>query len=693
MYKPKHAFCASVVMALLVTVSAIAQPIPTNFYKPKVDFSTGTTPFSIAVGDIDGDGKAEMVVVNAGSNTVSVFRNTSSYGTIDATSFAAKIDFPTENYPVSVVIRDMDGDGKPDLVIANRYSNNISILRNVSIPGTVNASSFEPAVYFSSGSGPLALAIADIDADGKPDIAVANYSSNTISVLKNNCISGSITATSFANKEDFATGAEPSIVAVGDLDGDGKPDLAVSNFAASSVSVLRNTSSTGIINTSSFSTKVDFVTGDNPYSVSIADLDADGKQELVVVNVSSASISVLHNTSTTGTISATSFNAKVDFGTGNHPVSAAIGDLDADGKRDIVITNQLSDNISVLRNTTIPGSINAGSFDPKVDFATGNEPVSVAVGDLDGNGNSEVAVTNYTSNTVSVFQIDSPCRNLAVSCSSNNSVLYYGYSGDQTVTVTGVPTGGTAPYTISISMDRPLKCDVITSSGDEVWTGSASTTSNSNTSCPTAAVAPTSTAINIAQGGSYSVNAILMADAVFTITVTDALGCKAICTTKVHAEDVRCFAGNSSIQKITLCHRTGDPKKPCVKICVDQSSVEEHLQHGDFLGNCTENCVAPPASFAARSQSQMISETTTADFGLKVLPNPSKDRFALKLESKNPKNAMTLRIVDAVGTVMDTRTNLFGGKTLQVGANYRPGIYYAELNQGNNKKLVRLIKL
>jgi hypothetical protein len=170
------------------------------------------------------------------------------------------------------------------------------------------------------------------------------------------------------------------------LDGDGKPDLAVTNQNSASVSVLRNTSTSGSLGTSSFAAKVDFATGTRPLSVAIGDLDGDGKPDLAVANQNSASVSVLRNTSTSGSLGTSSFAAKVDFATGSFPSSVVLGDLDGDGKPDLAVANPGSDNVSVLRNTSISGSIVAGSFAAKVDFTTGTVPLSVAIGDLDGDG-------------------------------------------------------------------------------------------------------------------------------------------------------------------------------------------------------------------------------------------------------------------------------------------------------------------
>ena len=373
----------------------------------KVDFTPGTEPRSVAIGDLDGDGKPDLAVANgnSNSNTVSVFRNTSATGAITAGSFADKVDFTAGSTPFNVAIVDLDGDGKPDLAVANYASSTVSVFRNTSA-GSITTGSFAAKVDFTTGTSPFNVAIGDLDGDGKPELAVTNFGSSSVSVFRNTSTTGVITASSFAAKEDFFTagGTGPYFVAIGDLDGDGKPDLAVGNAGDNSVSVFRNTSATGSITTGSFAAKVDFTTGPNPYSVAIGDLDGDGKPELTVANNSSNSVSVFRNTSTTGSITTGSFAAKVDFTTGTNPYGIAIGDLDGDGKADFAVTNVVGNSVSVFKNNSATGAITANSFAAKVDFATGVYPKGIVIGDLDGDGKADLAVANDGSNKVSILR-------------------------------------------------------------------------------------------------------------------------------------------------------------------------------------------------------------------------------------------------------------------------------------------------
>jgi hypothetical protein len=392
-----------------VPTLAVTSSITQSWFESKVDFTTGSFPLSVAIGDLDGDSKADVAVTNYSSNTVSVFRNTSTRSSITTSSFTSKMDFTTGKGPDGMAIGDLDADGKLDLVLTNRESNTVSVFRNTSAIGPITSSSFAARVDFTTGSGPSSVAIGDVDGDGKPDLAVANGNGNTVSVFRNTSTSGSI---SFASKVDFTTGDQVTVIAIGDLDGDAKPELVVANIALAEpehtliyrLSVFRNTSTSGSITSSSFAAKVDFTTAKSPWGVAIEDFDGDAKPDVAIVCREDNTLSVFHNRSTSGSITSSSFAPKVDFATGSFPVDVAIGDLDGDGKPDLAVVNRDGNTVSVFRNTTTSGSITSSSFASKEDFSTGSFPLSIAIRDLDGDGGPDLAVANYYSNTVSVLR-------------------------------------------------------------------------------------------------------------------------------------------------------------------------------------------------------------------------------------------------------------------------------------------------
>jgi gliding motility-associated-like protein len=372
---------------------------------PKVDFGTGISPLYIAIGDLNVDGKPDLVVANFGtSNSVTVFRNISTPGSITTASFAAGVSFGTGIQPINIAIGDLDGDGKPDLAVVNAStptpgSSKVSLLRNISSGSTIN---FAPKIDFGTGDQPYGVAIGDLDGDGKPDIATANKGTANVSVLRNISIGSTF---NFATKVDFGTGTSPASVAIGDLNNDGKPDLAVANNGTNNVSVLRNTSISGVAFTAaSFAAQVAFSAGTSPNDVAIGDFDGDGKPDLATANTVSNNVSILRNTATdNAAFTAASFATQVAFGTGSGPYRIAIGDLDGDGKPDLVAANRSASNsVSVLRNNTATSGFL--SFAAKADFTTGTAPAGVAIDDLDLDGKPDIATANGGNNTASVLR-------------------------------------------------------------------------------------------------------------------------------------------------------------------------------------------------------------------------------------------------------------------------------------------------
>jgi hypothetical protein len=356
--------------AATITVDGQAISVEMAF-SAATNFTVGTSPISVTVGDFNGDGKSDLAVANYNSNNVSVLLGTGTG------SFGAATNFTVGTGPISVTVGDFNGDGKSDLAVANRYSNNVSVLLGT---GT---GSFGTATNFSVGINPRSVTVGDFNGDGKSDLAVANRNSNNVSVLL-----GTGTG-SFGPATNFTVGSYPWSVTVGDFNGDGKSDLAVANVNSSTVSVLLGTG------TGSFGAATNFTVGSSPYSVAVGDFNGDGKSDLATANFNS-NVSVLLGTGTG------SFGAATNFTVGTAPRSVTVGDFNGDGKSDLAVANANSSNVSVLLGT------GTGSFGAATNFTVGNGPISVRVGDFNGDGKSDLATTNGSTNNVSVLLNTTP---------------------------------------------------------------------------------------------------------------------------------------------------------------------------------------------------------------------------------------------------------------------------------------------
>src|SRR5260221_1608090 len=230
-------------------------------------------------------------------------------------------------------------------------------------------------------------------------------------------------------RSDYITGANPHSVSIGDLDGDGKSDMVAANAGSNTVSILRNTSTIGSIG---FAGKVDYATGTTPNSVSIGDLDGDGKADLAVANtgVNSSSVSVLRNTSTgAGSIS---YTTNVDYVTGTattSTISVSIGDFDGDGKSDLVAANSGVGTMSVFLHQRGARQTIA-SFNPFSQKTYGDAAFS-----LSATASSGLPVT-YNSSTPSVATV------------SGNTVTIFGY-GTTTITATQAGDSNYGPVSVS----------------------------------------------------------------------------------------------------------------------------------------------------------------------------------------------------------------------------------------------------
>lgn len=297
----------------------------------------------------------------------------------------------------NVETSDIDGDSKPDLVIPDYFNNTFTVTRNTSTPGSI---SFAAKVAFpwAGGGQPNEISIGDLDGDGKPDVALGGNGGGTfISVYRNTSTPGSI---SFASRVDVpASSGQGNGNKIIDIDKDGKPDIISVHWSGNCIWVLRNTSTgPGII---SFAPGVSFATTSQPHKIDVGDLDGDLKPDVVITAFTSNAMSVFRNTSTPGTIS---FATRQDYAPGTVPYFVHIGDLDSDGKADIAVVNRDVATLAIYRNISTVGSIVLAARQTFATPAGTMTHYGVAFGDLDGDGKPDIATGNYTLNITSVFR-------------------------------------------------------------------------------------------------------------------------------------------------------------------------------------------------------------------------------------------------------------------------------------------------
>jgi hypothetical protein len=365
---------------------------------PSVDFTAqpafaaGTDPVAAVAADLIGDGKPDLVFANNISATVAVLRNTTATGG-GTVSFAARQTFTVGSHPSAVAVADFNGDGRPDLAVVNYSDNTISVLLNTTAAraGTI---SFAAGLVFGVGNGPFSVAMGDFNGDDKPDLAIANFNGDSVSVLRNTTATGAGTV-SFADQQTFVAGSYPSAVVVGDFNGDGKLDLAVADSGGNTLSVLRNTTMTGT-STVSFAAQQTFAAGAGSDYLATADFNGDGRPDLAVIDSNGATangmVTVLLNATTTGTATV-AFAAPQTFAVGNYPVSIAAADFNSDGRPDLAVVNYGDNTVSVLVNTTALGATTP-AFAAQQTFAVGASSDSMAAADFNGDGWADLALSS-----------------------------------------------------------------------------------------------------------------------------------------------------------------------------------------------------------------------------------------------------------------------------------------------------------
>ena len=342
-------------------------------------------PSAIAVGDLNGDGKPDAVTPHIDSGRVTVMLGNGTGGFTP--SAASPIDTGGEA-PFSVQIADLNRDGKQDVVTANGYSHDVSVLLG---DGTGNLTPAAGSPFAVDGLYPNDLVVVDLNGDDKPDIATSNFQSYSASVLLGDGLGGF----SLAPDGPFELGYYPFSIATADVNGDGHPDLVTSNiylgFPIGYASILLGDGAGGFA-----PTEYTGLYGYIPVSLAISDVNGDGKADLIAANNSTTDVAVVLGDGTGGFAPAPNSPFALD---GYRPNSVDVADINADGKPDVVVSNDSGD-VSVLVGDGA-GDFTLASGSP---FAVGGDrPFGIAAVDVNGDIKRDLLTPNSFSDTMSVL--------------------------------------------------------------------------------------------------------------------------------------------------------------------------------------------------------------------------------------------------------------------------------------------------
>ena len=347
-------------------------------FQSGISFWAGYYPQGISLGDLNGDNKSDIVVTNADSADSTVL-----LGNGDGTFQVPRVGFALGGIPYAQpVLADFDKDLKLDLVSANYEPD---ILLDVTYLHGFGDGTFAAALDYFSPLPPagqyaygLGIATADLNGDGKPDFALANSGSANVGITVFLDSTGGLQP-----GVNYGSGGNFDYVGSGDFNGDGKVDLVASDSATANIDLFLGNGDGTLASPSIFNTG-----GASPVQgLVVGDFNNDGKPDIAVLTQPSDVIVLINNGSG-------GFTTPVHYSISGFGAEIAAGDLNNDGTLDLVVVQPYSNFLSILSGN------GDGTFTAKPDFDLGSSyPVSVAIGDWNGDGRKDIAVTIDDNNT------------------------------------------------------------------------------------------------------------------------------------------------------------------------------------------------------------------------------------------------------------------------------------------------------